>query len=102
MTNEQQEKEIYLKILKVASEFLKTGASIEEVSKTTKISSSSVQRYLNDRRIIEVLGQKEYDQIQNMLKIRKQEALRKGGINSVSNNEVVKDSLGHFNGVRKK
>lgn len=102
MTNEQQEKEIHLKILKVASEFLKTGASIEEVSKTTGISSSSVQRYLNDKRIIDVLGKEEYEQIKNMLKIRKQEALRRGGINSVVNNEVVKDGFGHFNGVRKK
>lgn len=103
MVSKEQEKSIQLKILKVTSEFINTGYSIEKVSEITGISSSSVQRYLNDKkRIVSLLGNEVYDEIQNMIKNNKHEGLSKGGYISTLNNEGIRGLDGKFIGNRKK
>lgn len=98
MVNEFQQREIEQKILMVVRDFCTNGGSIEDVSSRTGISSSSVQRYLNHQKIITLLGQVVYDNVQAQLQINKQNGLSKGGINSTSNYEAVRDSEGHFIG----
>lgn len=103
MLSEEQKRQINLNILKVTSEFLATGHSIEEVAKATDLSSSSVQRYLNDKdRIIELLGEEVYEEIQALLKELKENAIRKGGINSTSKNTPIRDSSGKFVGNQRR
>lgn len=103
MLSKEQEINIRKKILKVTAEFINTGYSIGKVSEITGISSSSIQRYLNDKkRIITLLGEEVYDEIQQMLKINKEKGLSKGGYLSSLNNEPIKGSDGKFIGNRKK
>ena len=103
MLSKEQEINIRKKILTVTSEFINTGYSIETVSKITGISSSSVQRYLNDKkRIISLLGKDTYDEIQEMLKHNKEEGLSKGGYISTLQNEAIRSADGRFIGNRKK
>lgn len=101
MLSEEQKRKKDLKILKVTSEFINNPLSIEEISQITGISSSSVQRYLNDKRIIELLGKETYDEIKHLLKIRKMQAVSKGGFVSTRNNEPVRDENGKFIGNKK-
>ena len=103
MVSNEQKREINKKILKVTSVFINTGFSIEEVSKITGIPRSSVQRYLNDKkRIVSLLGEEVYEEIQKMLSLNKQEALKLGGYNSVRNNIALRDENGKFIGNIKK
>ena len=107
MTSEQQEKVIYKKILIVTSEFLETNGSNIEISENLKnrnidISSSSVGRYLNDKRIIRFLGKDVYEEIQERLKINKQIALSNGGLISQEKNEFARDNNGQFSGIIRK
>lgn len=103
MLSEEQKRQINLKILKVTSVFLETGASIEEVSERTGITKSSVQRYLNDSdRIIELLGEEVNIEIQKMLKINKHFAVQSGGLKYAKNNISLKDEKGCFIGSMKK
>ena len=103
MLSKEQEINIRKKVLTVTSEFINTGYSIENVSKITGISSSSVQRYLNDqKRIVSLLGKDVYDEIQKMLKHNKKECLSKGGYISTLKNEAIRSNDGKFSGNRKK
>lgn len=103
MINDDQRRNIDLKIMKVTSLFLKHPTlSIEEISEKTGISKSSVQRYLNDPRIIELFDEEIYNTIQDFLKINRLESQRKGGFRSSKNNIPLRDSDGKFNGNRKR
>ncbi len=98
----RQEEEIKSNILRVVKCFLETNGSMEKISEVTKIPSSSVQRYLNDERVIELCGLDTHTYIQNKIKENKQQALQKGGKKYVENNEFTKDEVGKFTGSRKK
>lgn len=98
MVNESQQREIDKKILMVVRDFCTNGGSIQDVSNRTGISSSSVQRYLNNQKIITLLGQVVYDSVQAQLQMNKQNGLSRGGINSTNNYEALRDSEGHFIG----
>ena len=56
MVSKQQRIEIDQKILKCVEIFLTSGGTMEELSEKAKIPSSSVQRYLNSERIVELVG----------------------------------------------
>ena len=102
MISEEKRREIDLKIMKVTRAFLEHPVSIEEIASITGISSSSVQRYLNDKRIIELFDKDIYDQIQTLLKINRLESQKKGGVISTRKNEPLRDSIGRFSGNRRK
>ena len=102
MVSDKQNMEIEKKILIVAKTFLETPVSNEEIAEITKISSSSVQRYLNDSRIITLLGQEAYDEIQKKIKENRLNSRKKGGIISTTNNMPLRDSDGKFNGNKKR
>lgn len=102
MTLEDIKKEKAHKILEVAICFLETHGSIEEVSKETGISTSSVQRYLNDSSIIKLLGSEIYDEIQSILKQKRQERAEYAGFVSSEQNDYLKDENGKFIGSRAK
>ena len=94
------------KVILVVNTFLEGDYTIEEVSKITGISSSSVQRYLNNVDYIcecfpsnakEIISK-----IKDKLDKNKIEGLSRGGINYSKNNECTKDELGHFTGSKRK
>lgn len=98
MISELQQKAIDKKILQVVKDFYVNGGSIEDVSKRTGISSSSVQRYLNHKNIVTLLGQEVYDNVQEKLLLNKQNGLSKGGTNSTHKYIGVRDDKGQFIG----
>ena len=98
MVSKQQRIEIDQKILKCVEIFLTSGGTMEELSTKIKIPSSSVQRYLNSKRIIELIGQDAYDEVQKKLKENTLEARSKGGTISTIKNTSVRDDDGKFIG----
>jgi DNA-binding phage protein len=103
MLSEEQQIRKSANVLKAARYFLKYGGSMVEVAKALNMSSSSVQRYLNDEQTIkEYLGEECFNEIQGKLLKNKKEGLVRGGKNSTQNNEFTKDELGKFTGSRKK
>ena len=105
MLSKNQE-EIINKIKIVVDNFLRDKKTISEIEKETGISSSSIQRYLNDeeniREIYGIDADFIIEEIQRRLKQNKEKGLSKGGINFAKNNISTKDELGHFTGsVRK-
>lgn len=122
MLSKKQEKEIQENVFKAALFELRTGRTIKQVAEILNMESSSVQRYLNDEeRIIHIFnntnsdelrdlvdlkpgdnfGKVVFDKIQENLKRNKQEGLSRGGITSTKNHKVIKNELGHFQGVKK-
>lgn len=98
MLSDRQYKEKVKRILLVAKTFLENPVSNIELSKITGISSSSVQRYLNDPEIINLLGQEAFNKIQELLKNNTLAARVKGGIISTTNNISLRDDIGKFSG----
>ena len=98
MLSDMQYKEKEKRILLVAKAFLENPVSNIELSEITGISPSSVQRYLNDPKIITLLGQEAFDKIQELLKNNTLAARVKGGIISTTNNMPLRDSIGKFSG----
>ena len=98
MVTDRQYKAIEMKILKVAKAFLENPVSNIELSEITGISPSSVQRYLNDPEIINLLGQETFDRIQELLDYNRLTARQEGGIISTTNNKPLRDSNGKFTG----
>ena len=102
MIGEEKRKEIDLKIMKVTRAFLDHPVSIDEIANVTGISSSSVQRYLNDKRIIELFDEDVYNEIQALLKNNRLESQKRGGVSSTRKNEPLRDEIGRFNGNKKR
>lgn len=90
------------RVLKVAKYFLENGGSVEEVSNATGFSKSSVQRYLNDKLVVEHLGMNNYTMIHDCLTRQKYEGKIKGGNNFAKNNIPLKDEKGNFSGSKKR
>lgn len=90
------------KICIVVKAFLENPMlSNKELSELTGISSSSIQRYLNDPIIKKLFDEEMFNNIQNLLKQKTIEGRRKGGINYFKNNEPIKDEHGNFIGSKK-
>ena len=75
-----------------------TMSELSELPELKGISKSSIQRYLNDSLIINLFGQKTYNNIQALLKKNIMTARQKGGRNSFKNNVQMQDSQGRFVG----
>lgn len=75
--------------------------NINDFSKYSGISSSSIQRYLKEDSKMFV-DSKKYNEITMWLNRAKAEGLSRGGINSQNNNEFIKDEVGKFCGSRKR
>ena len=102
MLSEDQRREIDLRIMKVTRTFLEHPVSIKEISEITGVSSSTVQRDLKSTRIIELFGEDVYDEIQALIDNNKIESRKKGGVVSTRNNVPLRDSIGRFNGNKKR
>jgi AcrR family transcriptional regulator len=102
MLSSKQEELKRLRILKVAKYFLDNGGNIDDLEKAIGIPHSSIQRYLHDKIIIEMLGQEAYQTIQSKLNQNKQEGLISGGQNYAINNQFTKDKTGKFTGSKKR
>lgn len=102
MLNEEQQKLKTKKIIFTVRKFLDSDCeSILQLSKEIDISSSSIQRYLNEEKIItQYLGDDVYDLVQEKLKINKEYGVIKGAHNSLLNNISTKDSHGKFTGCK--
>jgi len=80
--------------------------TIEDVASITQISSSSVQRYLNDISSIEFIYG--VDAKETLIKLRerlnknKDRGLSQGGIISTTNNEPIRDENGKFTGNKRR
>lgn len=89
-------------ILKVVKLFLENDLYINEIAELSNISSSSVQRYLNDPLVCDLFGSKTKEQIKTKLKAKKISGNIKGGRNYSLNNTAIKNIDGKFNGSIKK
>lgn len=101
------EKERKEKVLRVTKYILENrNATIQQISDYTKIPVSSVQRYLNEDAIDEMLKDIGIDKpseiIQQILVNNKQQAAIRGGNSFAANNISTKDELGKFTGSKKK
>lgn len=91
----------------VIDSFLKyKDITIDELSKIIGVSSSSIQRYLNDVEYIELIYGTEaktiLEKVSEKLKKNKNDGLSKGGINSTTNNVPIRDENGKFTGNKKR
>lgn len=87
------------KILIVCKMFIENDSvTILEISEKTGISKSSVQRYLNDKSVGDLITPQVATYIKIKLKEQKQKAAKKGGVNSKKNNVYVRDTKGKFMG----
>ena len=102
MVSEKQRLEIESRRLKVAKTILETKGRVEDISKSTSIPKSTIQRDLTSKELKELIGEDSFFEIQSILKANKKIGLSKGGKKSVTNNEVLRDKLGHFKGVNKR
>ena len=107
MFNESQVAEKKKRIKLVVDTFLSyEDITINELSKILNISSSTIQRDLNDVEYIhDIYEEKTKDiltEIREKLKNSKKKGLSRGGINSTTSNEPIRDENGKFTGNRKK
>ena len=93
------------KIYLVVETFLKhPNLTIEELSllpEIEKISKSSIGRYLNDPLVATLFGKDTYEEIKNILALKKLESRKKGGMKSFQNNQALKAPNGKFIGVKR-
>ena len=104
MLSQKQEKEKLRKILLTVKSFLESDyQSIEGLAKEIGISSSSIQRYLNEKEIIiNYFGEAVYNLVQEKLSINKEAGNFKGGFNFALNNISTKDNSGKFTGSKRR
>ena len=107
MFNSSQIEEKQKRVKFVVDSFLSyDDISISQLSKIINISSSTIQRDLNDVEYIhDVYEERAKDiliKISGKLKNSKKKGLIRGGINSTTNNEPIRDENGKFTGNRKK
>ncbi|MCI9084730.1 MAG: hypothetical protein HFH46_03870 [Bacilli bacterium] len=104
MMSEEQKKIKLKRILFTVQSFLESDCrNLEELSKEIGIPSSSIQRYLKEKQVIEeYFGSEIYEIIRERLAFNKTEGLSKGGINFVNFNISTKDETGKFTGSRRR
>jgi len=107
MISNSQHVEKIQRISKVVDTFLfYEDISINELSKITNISSSTIQRDLNNLEYIEIVygsrSKEVFEKINEKLKKNKKNGLSRGGITSTINNEPIRDANGKFTGNKKR
>ena len=65
-------------------------------------SSSTVGRDLTSLKALSLVGEKKMSLIKELRTLNKHEGTRKGGIMSISNNDILRDSNGKFQGSSKR
>jgi len=93
-----KEKKICLTVKAFLENSHKTIIELSELPELEGISKSSIQRYLNDPKIIELFDQKTFDHIQKLLEENNLEGKKRGGLNSFKNNKALKNYQGRFVG----
>lgn len=102
MVSNKQRLEIEARKIRVAKEILSSKKTIEELSASINVPRSTIQRDLNSKELKELIGEESYNKIQTILKENKKVGLSKGGKISVSKNELIRNELGKFEGVKKR
>lgn len=104
MLSEEQRKLKIKKIIFTVQSFLESDCyNLEELSNQINISSSSIQRYLKEKQIIEeYFGEDIYEIVREKIEFNKREGLSKGGTNFVNYNISTKDEFGKFTGSRRR
>jgi len=104
MLSQDQKKLKIQKIIFTVQSFLDSDChNLEELSSQINISSSSIQRYLNEKQIIEeYFGIEIYEMVREKINFNKREGLSKGGTNFVNYNISTKDASGKFTGSRRR
>ena len=107
MLSEDQIEEKRKRVKFVVDSFLSyNDISISQLSKIINVSSSTIQRDLNDveyiRNIYGARAKNILIKISEKLKNSKKKGLSIGGIHSTTNNEPIRDENGKFTGNRKK
>ncbi len=106
MISEQQHTRKLERVKLVVESFLSNNVSIIELSDIINITKSTIQRDLNDIEYIEEIyghnAKEILKQISNKLKLNKENGLSRGGINSTTNNEPIRDENGKFTGNKKR
>lgn len=86
----------------VVNSYLKDSSkTIQQVSEETGISKSSIQRYLNDSHIRDIIDKETLAELQSKKIRNKADGKKKGGINSFLNNVSLKNKDGKFIGSKK-
>ena len=101
MVSEEQQKKINERILLVARELLKSHGTISNISATTGVPRSTIQRDLNNPNVDLLLGDGTRDLIKDILKENAVEGNARGGLVSQEKYASLKDRLGKFQGCRK-
>lgn len=105
MKSKEQEQLIKERVkLVVEALFISNVNSINELANKLRIPSSTIQRDLNNKELInEIFGTKSNmnELISQKLQEFKLQGFSRGGINSTNNNEYLRDEYGHFSGVKK-
>lgn len=102
MLSDKQIRQKQEKIEKVVYFFLNhPSASMEDVSRETNISSSSVQRYLNDPYVEILIGSNIALEIKERLQNNKLLGKQKGGIISTNKHQTPRDNNGKFTSPNK-
>lgn len=107
MLSEEQIEKKKERIKKVVDTFLQyENISINELSQIINVSSSTIQRDLNDVEYIsEVYGTQTAEIlriVRRKLSINKNNGLSRGGIASTTNNEPIRDENGKFTGNKRR
>ena len=76
--------------------------TIPQIAEFTRLSTSTIQRYLNDRYIVDRYGVRTAQAIKIKLACDKIKGNRLGGINYSKYNEPTRDSSGLFTGSKSK
>lgn len=72
--------------------------SIKEIAEKEKLGSSTIQRYLNDPFILEILGERIAIEVEERLEKNLLNGRKKGAQNYVDRNEAIKSENGKFCG----
>lgn len=104
MLSEEQKKIKIKRIIFTVQCFLESDCkNLEELSKEIGIPSSSIQRYLREKKVIEeYFGAEIYEMVREKIEFNKTEGLSRGGINFVNFNVSTKDEFGKFTGSRRR
>ena len=107
MLSEAQIEEKRKRVKFVVDSFLSyNDISISQLSKIINVSSSTIQRDLNDIEYIHDIYEEKAKEIlikiSDKLKNSKKKGLSRGGINSTTNNKPIRDENGKFTGNKKR
>lgn len=107
MLSDQQIQEKKERIKKVIEAFLSyDNITIAELSEVTNVSSSTIQRDLRNFDFIQMIylekSKEVLEIISEKLNKSKEYGLSRGGINSTTNNEPIRDENGRFIGNKKR